>query len=584
MIETPPIKSAALAAWGQSPGPACLALALLCLALYLPGLFALPAIDRDEARYAQASRQMVRSGDYVRIHFQEKTRYKKPVGIYWLQSLAVHLTGRPDSIWPYRLPSLLGALAAVLLLYLWGRRLCGGPAAFWAAALLAGSLLLVFVAHQATTDAALLAAIVAGQGALGFLYLRESRGEPPLAWPAAVFWAAQGAAALIKGPMGPFVSLATLAGLWLADGRPLRREALRPLPGLGLALVIAAPWFIAVTLANQGAFWKEALGVDLLPKLAGGQESHGAPPLYYLVVVALAFWPGNLVLFPALVRAWRERMDPVNRFLLAWAGPTWLLLELAPTKLPHYILPVFPALALLAARALWAGRPGEAEGPRGKKVWLGRLPWVLAPVALALGGVGLPLLLDRELSPMSLLPLAGALGLLAFAWLRAGKGAGLPLLAASLLASLFMFGGLFQGVLPNLKGLWLSQRAHEMVREQRGPAWRQGPPVPTVGYHEPSLVFHLGVETPLVSAREGARLLAAGKSDLALVTADKLTAFTGFMAEKGLGVRPLTKARAQHYTKGKWFTLYLLEPCPLFLEEARRKNEGPVAQTGGAGS
>src|SRR3569832_2541458 len=97
---------------------------LLCaLLLFLPGVFTIPPVDRDEARFAQATKQMVESGDYVDIRFQEDVRYKKPVGIYWLHSAAVHTAsalGLPRAqlrIWIYRLPSLLGAIGAVLLAY-----------------------------------------------------------------------------------------------------------------------------------------------------------------------------------------------------------------------------------------------------------------------------------------------------------------------------------------------------------------------------------------------------------------------------------------------------------------------------------
>jgi 4-amino-4-deoxy-L-arabinose transferase-like glycosyltransferase len=95
---------------------------LLCaLLLFLPGFFTIPPVDRDEARFAQATKQMVESGDYVDIRFQEDVRYKKPVGIYWLQSAAVETAsalGLPRAelrIWVYRLPSLIGAIGAVLM-------------------------------------------------------------------------------------------------------------------------------------------------------------------------------------------------------------------------------------------------------------------------------------------------------------------------------------------------------------------------------------------------------------------------------------------------------------------------------------
>src|ERR1700686_1824459 len=100
-------------------------LTLLCLLLYLPGISAIPPLDRDEARFAQATRQMLETGDFLRIRFQDEARNKKPAGIYWLQAAAVSAFSTPSAtaIWPYRLPSLLGAMAAVLLTFALGTAL-----------------------------------------------------------------------------------------------------------------------------------------------------------------------------------------------------------------------------------------------------------------------------------------------------------------------------------------------------------------------------------------------------------------------------------------------------------------------------
>src|SRR4030088_2462605 len=106
------------AAWLVGVRPYAL-LAALCLVLYVPGLAAIPPLDRDEARFAQATRQMLETGDFIRIRFQDEARNKKPVGIYWLQAGAVAAFSTPESpeIWPYRLPSVLAATAAVLLTF-----------------------------------------------------------------------------------------------------------------------------------------------------------------------------------------------------------------------------------------------------------------------------------------------------------------------------------------------------------------------------------------------------------------------------------------------------------------------------------
>src|SRR5215212_6752329 len=107
----------------RSHARAIMVLVVAALLNILPGFFAIPPSDRDEARFAQATKQMLETGDYVDIRFQDEVRYKKPVGIYWMQAAAVKIgsaLGIPEArttIWLYRIPSLLGAVGAVLLTY-----------------------------------------------------------------------------------------------------------------------------------------------------------------------------------------------------------------------------------------------------------------------------------------------------------------------------------------------------------------------------------------------------------------------------------------------------------------------------------
>jgi hypothetical protein len=175
------------AAWLVGARPYAL-LAALCLLLYVPGIGSIPPLDRDEARFAQASRQMLETGDFLRIRFQDEARNKKPAGIYWLQAAAVAAFSTPASaaIWPYRLPSLLGAMAAVLLTFALGTALLaveedGGAArriAFFAALLLGTALGTVIEAHVAKTDAALLAAATAGERSASSMCAGEPAGRP----------------------------------------------------------------------------------------------------------------------------------------------------------------------------------------------------------------------------------------------------------------------------------------------------------------------------------------------------------------------------------------------------------------------
>ena len=187
------------------------ALLVLCgFLLFLPGFFSIPPIDRDEARFAQATKQMVESGDFVDIRFQDDVRYKKPVGIYWMQAAAVETAsalGLPRAqvrIWIYRVPSLIGAFGAMLLTYWTALAFVTRRGAILAALIMASSVLLGVEARLAKTDAMLLLTVVAAMGAMARVYLSWQRGDDsphqPWTWPA-IFWTALAGGILIKGPL-----------------------------------------------------------------------------------------------------------------------------------------------------------------------------------------------------------------------------------------------------------------------------------------------------------------------------------------------------------------------------------------------
>ena len=255
-------------------------IAIVALLSFLPGLATLPPIDRDEPRFAQATHQMVETGNYLDIRLQEETRYKKPIGIYWLQSAAVWLTGTgPDApIGVYRLPSMIGAILAACLTW-WLAMAFGRPrAALLAGLLMAATLLLGVEARLSKTDAVLLATTLVAHGALARAWLSPST-ERNLRL-AAIFWTALGASILIKGPVGLGAIVCPLLLLSVIGGSFRWLKQLAPLPGLIWMLVVVAPWFVAIGIASKGAFFQEALGKDLIGKVVSVQESHGAPPAW----------------------------------------------------------------------------------------------------------------------------------------------------------------------------------------------------------------------------------------------------------------------------------------------------------------
>jgi len=536
-------------------------LTLLCLAVYLPGLTTIPPVDRDEPRFAQATKQMVDSGDFVRPHFQTDDRFNKPIGIYWLQAAAVSVTqqqGRP-AIWAYRLPSLLGAYVAVLLTYGIGAQLFDRRAALLGAAFLASSALLVVEAHLATTDAVLLACVVAAQGCLALLYLAAHGTGLSRRRYAVGFWLAQAVGILVKGPIVPLVSSLTVGALVLFDRRGMTQTlaGLYARWGFPLMMILLSPWMIAAGVSTDWRFYREWIGGDLLPKILGGQETHGAPPGLYLLLLTATFWPGSFAAGLGIVRGVARREQCAERFCLAWLVPTWLFFEVMPTKLPHYVLPAYPALALLVAAAVFD--PPANLWRRSHRLLLGGC--VLWSLVTCAAGVVIITGARRfgDGVDVAVLCAAWAACLICIVCVRLCRRA--QLIGASWVAvigSVLLFAPVLHWVLPELRALWLSNRAAVAIahRPRRGNGSR---PLAAVGYHEPSLIFLAGMNTALIEPRPAVALLRQRSAGLVLVSEDQLAAFERAAGELGVGIHEVWSANGFNYSMGQWTRLRLFE-------------------------
>jgi 4-amino-4-deoxy-L-arabinose transferase-like glycosyltransferase len=181
--------------------------ALIVLIAALPGLVRVPTLDRDEARFAQSSAQMLESGDVVDPRFQDEPRDKKPVGINWLQAVAVKLVSNEEArgIWAYRLPSLLGGMAAAAAC-VWGAQAFYRPLRAASAGVVLGSgFLLTSEAFIAKTDAVLCAAVTLAMAGFAHIYAASRRGAATGAWPRVALWGGLALGLLVKGPVAPLV-------------------------------------------------------------------------------------------------------------------------------------------------------------------------------------------------------------------------------------------------------------------------------------------------------------------------------------------------------------------------------------------
>jgi 4-amino-4-deoxy-L-arabinose transferase-like glycosyltransferase len=500
-------------------------LAVLSLMSFLPGFFQIPPVDRDEAQFAQATKQMIETGDYVDIRFQDEARYKKPIGIYWLQAAVVQAAeavGLPQArttIGLYRIPSLLGALGAVLATYWAAMAFVSRRAALMAGAMMATCILLGVEARLAKTDAMLLLTTVTAMGAMARAYLAE-QGDRPSSLPplaiAAIFWAAIAGGILIKGPMIlMFVGLATIALIAMdRSARWLLR--LKPLIGVPFAVAIVMPWLVAIAIKSSGRFFTDSLGQDMFAKVTGGQETHGLPPGFYFLIFWQMFFPGALLAGLAAPAVWRTRAEPGCKLLLAWVVPAWIVFELVPTKLPHYVLPLFPALAILIAGAV-------DSHALSRNRWLvrGTVWWFILMMMVAIFLIALQIIVGQKLGLWTWAFAAAAVIFSLFAWLLYEADGAEASLARAAAASLMLSVAAYAATFPGLRGLFPSVELANYMRS----SGCTDPVAVTAGFHEPSLVFLAGTNTSHGVGSTAADFLLGGPCRFAFVESRQERAF-----------------------------------------------------------
>lgn len=539
---------------------------VVCALAYLPGQQSIAPMDRDEARFAQASKQMLESGDIVTVRFQEELRAKKPVGIYWLQSLSAAVFGK-DHIAAYRVPSLLGGILVSLIGFWLARQLLPPREAVLAGLMMASSLVLTAEAHLAKTDAMLAAVTVIQQALLWRIFITARAGDHVSGWLALGFWASMASGILIKGPITPLIAVMTVLTVSIGERRYLWLWGIRPILGFITVTVMVLPWVLLVTHATDGAFLSTAIKGDLVNKLQSGQESHGAPPLTHLLLVLVTFWPGSLILARAvrhLLSCWRETE---MLFLLGWVVPFWIIIEMTPTKLPHYMLPVMPGLAMLAA--LGAGAvlaplktPASTtdEKPHALlrfMISLRRLPastlaiyfWevMVVLVSLALGVLVLTAATyygGNRLWGGVALGLAVAVAGMGILWIRRSKLHYLPIMV--LLGALF-HSTTFGQIVPSLSDIHLGPRLKGSVASLN--------PAPEIiaaaGYHEPSMVFSLGTETMLFTPEDAALFLSEAPNGIVLVESRARAEFISVLTSGGHQAQTVAKVEGYNISRGQ---------------------------------
>jgi len=396
---------------GAIPTTRLLVVAGVCALTLFAGLGRAALWEPDEARYAEATRQMLARGDLLTPWYNDEPRFEKPILFYWMQLPFVAALGSTELA--ARLPGALAAVGCVVLTWLIGVRLFGATAAWLAALVLATSFRFVMFAHQGLTDTpALLFELTAL-----YAFLRaDARPSGGFDW--VVAWVAVGLAGMTKGP----VAIIPVA-IWVAF-YALRREwsglrRMRFLPGSIIALVIMAPWPIYMTARHGRRFLDVAVVSEVVARVRG--QVGGSRGLFYYADV----WPADLLPWTPLFLAALVWLALANRTLepdarrgvslaLVWFAGVIALFTLSKAKVPHYLLPSHPAAALLTG--LFIARVAAHEASR--RLWRAAMSVVLLllPAAAVSAWALLRRAPDAAMTlPAVILPVLLALGAIAIA-------------------------------------------------------------------------------------------------------------------------------------------------------------------------
>ena len=540
---------------------------LIILALF-SGQYSIPPIDRDEARFAQASSQMIQSGDYVNIKFQDEIRAKKPIGIYWLQAFSAKIFGQED-IGSYRIPSLLSSIITLVFVGLITRLIFPLYQTLIVTLLFASSIVFMGEAHLAKTDATLLCLICVQQYFLLKIILhQENTFKLKYLYPILV-WLTFSFGVLVKGPISIAILFPTVIAFSIIQKSLNLIKSLRPIIGFLICTLVILPWFLAIDEATNGMFLQKAFQEDFFSKLESGQEGHGALPGTHLLTLSISIWPVATFLPCLILFSLQNRTNIIIKFLLCWILPFWVIIELIPTKLLHYPLPVLPAIAILAIGGLLQFKSNIKK----IKSALVRKITYMSSILFSFGGIILSggifyisskfnIENDNILTFFTILLVLIAIVIFILSltlifnfknlYLDISKSFYNILLAIIALASIFNIIN-YNFVLPKLDYLHPSNAIIKKLKKVKADA------VASSGYHEPSLVFLLNGDVLLSDPHEVAIFMAEGKNNVALIEKSDLKLFLETTNDLNLKIKEISIVKGFNIAKGRHVEIYIFQ-------------------------
>ncbi|CAN5173104.1 glycosyltransferase family 39 protein [soil metagenome] len=503
------------------------AILIVALACFLPGFSTLPPFDGDEPAYVVGARGMAASGDFATIRVQtDRDGAWRPLGEHWLAAVSALLAGQGSEppVWVYRIPSLIAAVAVAMLTW-WTALALGGPrAALLAGLFVAGSGVLGLQARLAAPDAALVAATTLAVGALARIWLRSNR--PAATGIVFAFWGGLAAGILPKGPVAPAMVAMTLLVLSIERGSFVWLKRTRPVMGLIIVAAALTPWGIAVFVAliSGGPVPDPAFLARI-----GVPSSLEAPPGTYALLAPLLAGPAMTFIFLSFAWIADHARKPAILFALAWGVPFWLAMELIQSKLPQNILPVIPAVAVIAALAIDAG--GARLGGR-ISVFFSSGPLVWPPIVAVVMPVAF-WLIEGSYPFFALVAFAAAAccGPVAWLWLR--RGCTVAAAVMSVVTVVFIYLGFFGVVVPGFSVLRVSERTVAAAASTVPCAPRQ---FAVAGYPEESFVIAAGPETLLTDGAGAADFLNVRGCRVAAVDTSQISSFRQRAEDLGIEV------------------------------------------------
>ena len=540
---------------------------LIIIALF-SGQYSIPPIDRDEARFAQASSQMIQSGDYVNIKFQDEIRAKKPIGIYWLQAFSAKIFGQED-IGSYRIPSLLSSIITLVFVGLITRLIFPLYQTLIVTLLFASSIVFMGEAHLAKTDATLLCLICVQQYFLLKIILhQENTFKLKYLYPILV-WLTFSFGVLVKGPISIAILFPTVIAFSIIQKSINLIKSLRPIIGFLICTLVILPWFLAIDEATNGMFLQKAFQEDFFSKLESGQEGHGALPGTHLLTLSISIWPIATFLPCLILFSLQNRNNVIIKFLMCWILPFWVIIELIPTKLLHYPLPVLPAIAILAIGGLLQFKSNIKK----IKSALVRKITYMSSILFSFGGIVLSggifyisskfnIENDNILTFFTILLILISLVIFILSltlifnfknlYLDISKSFYNILLAIIALASIFNIIN-YNFVLPKLDYLHPSYAIIKKLKKVKADA------VASSGYHEPSLVFLLNGDVLLSDPHEVAIFMAEGKNNVALIEKSDLKLFLETTNDLNLKIKEISIVKGFNIAKGRHVEIYIFQ-------------------------